>query len=133
MLYKSSGTLKYYRDPFKCIVEVSQDLADFYKSLIPKVHKVNRQGWPAHISVVRNRNPPEFDISVWGKYENEIVEFEYDPVVYWDEKYWWINCYSRRLEEIRKELKVLDNYEYIKLPSGYYKRWHITIGNSKVI
>lgn len=131
-LYKSYGVLKYFRDPFKCIVEVDQDLADYYRKLVPKAVGLRRQGWAAHISVVRNRTPQEFDLLKWGKYEGELVGFAYSPIVESDEVYFWINCYSLRLEEVRNELG-LPLYEHLNLPQGYSQRLHCTIGNIKNI
>lgn len=130
LLYKSYGILKYFREPFKCIVEIDQNLVDYYRKLIPKVHKVNRQGWSAHISVVRNRTPDDFDIFKWGQYEGELIGFAYSPKIQNDETYFWLNCYSLRLEEIRTELKI-PPYEHLNLPEGYSQRFHTTIGNLK--
>lgn len=55
-----------------------------------------------HITVVRKEVPPKMD--VFGKHEGELVFFEYDTEIHHDETYYWLNAYSKRLEDIREEL-----------------------------
>jgi len=42
---------------------------------------------------------------MWGRCENKLIEYE--PFPYYDGTYWWLNCYSEYLEEIRKELGLI--------------------------
>ena len=57
-MFSSSGILRYSTDPIKLSVEVDQDILRYYYSLLPKFIKINRPMYQAHISVVRNINPP---------------------------------------------------------------------------
>lgn len=131
IFYQSSGTLHYstIRDgTYKLIVDVDQGIADFYRKLVPKARYVQRQGFPAHISVVRKIT--ELNTEVWGKYENEVVDFLYNPTIDWCTVYYWINAYSARLEQIREELN-LPVYDSVGVPEGCRQAFHITIGNLK--
>lgn len=121
--FKSTGTLHY--DTNKLVLLIDQGIADYYRSLIPKSHKFNRQMYDAHISIVRKESPPK--MSYWGIYENEEVEFTYHPIVRWDETYYWIDVDpNERFKQIRLELGLSECRSY----SGKY---HITIGNKKIL
>jgi len=127
MLYQSTGPLHY--EGSKLIVAVDPHIALFYRSLIPKYHGVTGQRYAPHISVVRKENPCIME--VWGKHEGEMVDFFYDPIIDNDDRYWWLNVYSHRLEEIRIELG-LPNINMYKTPaSGFRKIFHMTLGNTK--
>lgn len=76
---------------------------------------------PSHVSVVRqfeNR-----DIRYWGKYEGEQIEIEYWLPIYTDSLYCWLDCASKRIEEIRLELGLQAHRI-----GGVF---HITISNFK--
>ena len=129
-MYKSTGILKYFKEPeLKVIVEVDQQLADYYRSLIPKYYYVSRQKYNAHISVVRKEIPT--DLTLWGIHEDEEVEFYYDNQIKRGKVYFWINVFCKRLEEIRLELKLPVNSPYTLPPEGFVKCFHCTIGNVK--
>jgi hypothetical protein len=127
-MYRSSGILQYFTDPLKLVVQVDPDLGNFYRSLIPKYYGVNRPMYEPHISVIRKVVPP--NMLVWGKYQDERVDFDYDTYVFNDELYFWLNVYSPRLEEIRSELGVKPFGDVTLSPDGRHK-FHITVGNIK--
>lgn len=127
-MFLSSGRLKYFQNPYKLIVEVDQGISDFYRTLVPKYIKLNRQMYPAHISVVRKEIPP--NLTVWGKYQNRVVEFEYEGYQYNNDTYYWLNVYSKELEEIRAELGLTRVSAITRSPDGRHK-FHTTIGNLK--
>ena len=52
VLYKSIGTLQYSKD-WRLVLKVDQDLADYYRAMIPKFHTNQRPRWAAHVTVVR--------------------------------------------------------------------------------
>ena len=106
----------------RAILAADQGIVDFYRSLIPKYVEHRPQMYPAHISVVRRITPP--NLAVWGKYAGELVEFEYDSDIQNDQTYFWLNCRSARLLEIRVELGLPP---YPTWRNGY----HISIGNCK--
>lgn len=126
-LYESTGILAY--DEHKLIVRVDQDLADYYRRLIPPYKNVRRQRYPAHISVVRNEVPPHQ--ALWGKYEGQPITFWYDTRIRWGQVYWWLECYCRRLEEIRLELGLPVHSEYTRPPGRFRQCFHCTLGNCK--
>ena len=128
--YKSSGILEYSKDPIiKLVLQVDQGLSDFYKSLIPKYFNVKGQAYKAHISVImRGITPP--NMSVWGKYQDYIIDFEYSPIIYNDDKYFWLYVSSPALEKIRLELGIKSFYKSY-LDKNNEHIFHITIGNTK--
>jgi hypothetical protein len=67
----------------------------------------------------------------WGKYAGELVEFEYSHQVRNGEIYFWVDAFSKRLEEIREELGLIIHSPYIVPPKDYKHTFHITIGNVK--
>lgn len=126
-LFKSIGKLHYGET--KLIVEADQELSRYYFALVPKSAKLNPQRYGAHISVVRNEVPTKLEF--WKKYEGELIEFYYEPYVHNGEVYYWLNTFSNRLEEIRLELGLPISSEYTRPPGGFFKCFHMTIGNIK--
>ena len=127
-MFKSAGVLQYSDNPLKLIVEVDPDIANFARALVPKYIRLNKPMYSPHISVVRKAIPPNMD--KWGKYNNQIVDFNYDSYVYNDELYYWLNVYSLDLEQIRFDLG-LQPYGDVTLSPDFKHRFHITIGNLK--
>lgn len=125
----STGKLHYDdTDGHRITLQVSPDLSDYYRTLIPKTVRVYKSRWEAHITVVR----PEYEIPpkirYWGEYEGEVIEFLYDPYPLNGRGYYWLNAWSNRLEVIRNELGLENVSKYPLLPTGYTKTFHITIG-----
>ncbi len=132
ILYKSHGML-HYSGINRLVVNVEQDLADYYRSLIPRWIPNNRGRYRAHITVIREvkeKIEPEF-IQFWGKYEGEIINFFYNPIIQQDDNYFWLDVYSQRLEEIRKELGLWVVARFTIPPPPFVKTWHFTIANRK--
>jgi hypothetical protein len=133
LLIKSIGTVRYSHIEgygYRLILEIDQGIGLFYRSLIPKWYTVNTLRHRQHISVVRNEIPS--NLALWGKYEGERIEFEYDPYIHTDGKtYWWLNCFSKRLEEIKAELGLALDNRIFTPPEPYCKTWHTTIANMK--
>lgn len=132
MLYESKGIFKYsiVDIGYRLVIEADQGLADYYRKLIPKYKEVQRQKYHAHISVVRHEVP--INLEIWGKYENQEVEFVYDSDIKYGKVYYWLNVFSKKLEEVRTELGLPVSSQYTLPPSGYIKCFHLTIGNSKI-
>lgn len=130
-IYWARGPLHYHHDKgYKLVVEVDRGLSDYYRSLIPKWNEVAPQMYPPHISVVRKETPKNLD--VWGKYEGKIVEFAYTNHVYEGTVYWWLNAFSKELEDIRIELGLPVSTRYTRPPSDKWIRcFHLTLGNKK--
>jgi hypothetical protein len=126
-LFKSSGTIRYGQT--NLILDVDQEIVRYYRMLLPKSITINSQMYDAHISVVRKETPPKMEF--WGKYAGELVEFEYSHVIRNGEVYYWVDVFSKRLEEIREELGLIVHSPYIVPPEGYNHTFHITLGNLK--
>lgn len=131
VIYPATGILHYSRGDFghRLVVNVDQQISDYYRSLIPKYISVNRQRYAAHISVVRKETP--IHLELWGKYEAQEVEYFYSPMIHFGKVYCWLNVFSQRLEEIRLELGLPVSSEYTLPPEGFVKCFHMTLGNMK--
>lgn len=127
-MFQSSGSLHYSVNPYRLVVNADDELARYYRSLVPKYLKIKKPLFPAHISVVRNCVPPKLDS--WGKYENIIINFFYENYIYNDELYFWLNIYSSELENIRAELG-LSPWGDVTLSPDFKHRFHLTLGNLK--
>lgn len=131
MIRNSLGVLRYINDNrigYKLIVEIDQDICDFYRHLIPKWYDIRPQKYPAHISVVRHEAVPKLEY--WGKYEGELIDFCYDTEIQRDKVYWWLNVNANRLCEIRLELGLSQHSKFSRPPDGT-ECFHTTIGNCK--
>jgi hypothetical protein len=113
----------------RAVVEIDPEIANYYRSLIPKHITFKKPLHPAHISVVRKAIPENMEF--WGKYEGEIITFEYDPYICFSEKYCWLRCYSTRLEDIREELG-LPRHSPVTRPPDETPCFHTTIANFKM-
>jgi len=127
-MFSMVGKLIYSNNPHKLIVDVDDELGRYYRSLIPKSHRIQKPMYPSHISTVRKEIPP--NISVWNKYQNELITFNYENFIYNDETYYWLNVSSKRLEDIRIELGLPLHSDLTKSPDGKHK-FHLTIANIK--
>ncbi len=134
-MFNGKGKLHYDdKDGFRVTLEVGQDFANYYYSLIPKYFSRWKQGWPTHITVIR----PEYEIPpklrCWGDYEGEEIGFIYDPYIQCGNGFYWLNCWSKRFEDIQDELglpKIISKYSL--RPAGFDKTFHITIGKCQQI
>ena len=130
VIYESVGTLRYSGD-WRLAVEVEQDIADYYRSLIPKWLPTNRPRWPAHITVVREEKERPTKTEAWGKYDGHPIKFWYSPFIHSGKVYYWLNAFSSQLEDIRVELGLPVRSQYTLPPEGFAKCFHITIANQK--
>lgn len=127
-MFCSTGKLIYSNNPYKLTVEVDDDIGKYYRSFLPKAWGVQKPMYASHISTVRNEVP--VNLSAWGKYQSQDVEFRYDYFVFNDDVYYWLNCFSPTLENVRQELGLPITSEFTRSPDGKH-RFHITIGNTK--
>lgn len=133
-MYCSEGYLRYRIGPeggYSLRLEVEQDILEYYRWLLPPYVQTNKPMYPAHISVVRKEVPP--NLTAWGNHEGEEVDFVYYNVIFTSETYLWLNVYSRRLEEIRRELGLEVSSRYRQPPEGFSQTFHMTIGNFKLV
>jgi hypothetical protein len=126
-LFTSTGTLRYgYTN---LVLDVDQGIVDYYRAMLPKWVRTNKQMYPAHISVVRKEVPP--NMQFWGKYAGEQIEFRYSNVIRNSAMYYWLDAWSERLEQIRLELGLPVDSPFTRPPDGFAKTFHVTIGNTK--
>jgi len=129
-LFQSTGTLQYSKD-WRLVLRVEQDLADYYRSLIPKWMPCQRPRWSAHITVVRQTKETPVHKENWWKYDGDVVDFIYSPFIHQGAVYYWLNVFSKRLEKIRQELGLPFYSQNALPPEGFKKYFHCTIGNLK--
>lgn len=122
-MLQTKGLVKYHSN--YAIAYIDQDIVDYYLSLIPPYLYVNRGRYDAHLTIVRKDiELPNYDN--WGYRNNDIITIDYDPVVYTDGTYYWLDAKSLDCVDIRKNLGL----------PGFrdgFDCYHITIGNTKGI
>jgi hypothetical protein len=124
------GTLRhdFGSEGFKLYVEVDPEIGRLYRSLIPKYLHPQPTRYAPHITVVRREGP--FASWRWQHLEGLTVTFFYDPEVQYDETYFWLNCWSQGLLNIRFELGLQDHTPYTRPPTGE-ECFHCTVANAK--
>lgn len=113
---------------YKLTTVVDPGVAEFYRKLVPKHQKCQPGRYAPHVTVVRNELPT--DMEKWGLYEGKEVVVEYDNIPKYDGTYWWLDCYSEFLEQVREDLG-LPRYAKWNMPPDGKACFHMTIGNSK--
>ncbi len=135
-MFCSTGFLRYSGN-WSLRLEADQQISNYYRSLIPKFKNSNGLRYPAHITIVREKNGLEYDkptdMSNWGKYEGEKVLFFYDGAIMEGEVYYWINTFSKRFEEIRTELGLSCEEKFSIPPEGFQKTFHMSIANKRKV
>lgn len=128
-MFEINGKIHYDdTEGFRIILEICQDLSEYYRSLIPSYYRAVKPRYPAHVTVVRPEKEIPPKIRYWGDYEGEEVAVIYDPYILNGNGYYWLNCWSKRLEEIREELGLPNTSKYSLRPPGFNKTFHTTIG-----
>jgi hypothetical protein len=128
-MFTSYGNLHYDdTDGFRLVLKLNQDLSDYYRMLVPPYYRVYRQGWAAHLTVVRPGTDNPGKIRYWGDYEGEKVEFLYSPYLENGKGFYWFNAWSKRLEQVREELGLVNVSKFALKPEGYNKTFHCTVG-----
>lgn len=132
-LHKSKGVLRYSEPDgqYRLVVDVDQQLADLYLSLIPPCKNVRRPRWGAHITIIRPYRDMPSMWDAWRLYEGEEIEFYYDNYIYNGEVYYWLNVYSVRIEDIRRELGMPVDAKFRQPPPGFKKSFHMTVAHNK--
>jgi len=132
-MFNSNGTIRYDNESgYRLTVEVDKELSNYYYSLIPKYLKASRPRWAAHVTVVRPEKEIPINLQHWRKYENQVVEFVYDPYICFGKSYYWLNIWCPKLEDIREELGLSVYSKWTLPPEGISKKFHCTIANSKI-
>ena len=131
--YKSEGVLHYSVEPgvgHKLVLSIDPGIAEMYRALIPKSIRIQRPRFAPHISVIRKEAIPRPHL--WGTRQGESVAFVYEPIIYNDETYYWLRCYSEALSAVRRELGLPDLSDLAR-PPDLADCFHTTIGNTKSV
>lgn len=110
------------------VIDCPEDISKYYRHVTHlasyRCLKLQRPYWGAHITVIRNEEPPNQDL--WNKYDGEEVVFQYGKYIgtnYNDDRwksFWWLDARCERALNIREELG---------LRREPYPQFHLTIGN----
>ena len=119
-MFKVKGKVEFYTS--WCIAWVDDEIREYYSSLVPKYFYLQPPAAKAHATIVRKSIEQVQDWSVWNKpYE---VDIEYDGLIQYDDVYFWLNCWSKDIGDLREKFGLP------RFRAGF-DRYHITIGNRK--
>ena len=126
-MIRSIGIIKYY-DRNKINILVDVDLGRLAMALIPPWLNPRQTRYPPHITVLRNEgNICHHD---WGKYDNWMISFSYDPEIKFDNTYFWHAAVCPMANSIRKNLGLNPTTDLTRPPDGS-DFMHITVANRK--
>jgi hypothetical protein len=128
--YEAKGVLKFGGGVRVAIwLAPDNELAPYYRSLIPKAKYVQPQMYSPHVTVVRSGGAEQPDMQLWEetkqKYEGEVINFSYSPLIKFDYVYYYLDVFCDRIGELRRDMG-LPTYRF-----DDNKKYHITIGNLK--
>lgn len=132
MSIESEGVLHYSLEAgvYRLVVDIDPAITDFYRALVPKAVRLNRQKFAPHVTVVRETAIPA--PARWGAYEGERLTFVYKPEIRVGDVYYWLEVYSTRLGDIRAELGLPRSSSNTRPPDDA-ECFHTTIGNLKAV
>ena len=123
-LCKSSGNIIYYPSHW-IVLYCCEELRKYYAWFLLKYGiEAKHPRYGSHICVnYGNIQKPSLDkMHLWNKYNNQEIEFFYSNKIQTDGKYYWLNVFSDKLDEIRNELGLTND-----LHCGL----HLSIGHTK--
>ena len=113
----------------RLVVEVDKDFLYCYRWFLNKEKIItNKPRYDSHISVIRNEEIRS--TALWSSLSTEI-KFEYDPIIYNNDMYYWIAVNCLELEQIRKSFGLEPIKSGVTLSPDNLHNFHITIGNMK--
>lgn len=107
-------------DDWWLTLTIPGDVCKYYVWWMQKEKGISLQlpVWRPHITILNGRKPVSVDKQhLWKKYQGEKINFEYQPNIEQNWKFWSLPVRSNRIHEIRKELGVDDDFPF-----------HITVG-----
>ncbi len=116
-----NAVVKYYNS--YCVAYLPKDFSSYYLGLVPKAWYANVQRYDPHVTICRKLiESPSYNN--WRYRDNEVISISYSPILQTDGTYYFFDCYSDDILDIRNKLN---------LPSYRvgYNSYHVTIGNSK--
>lgn len=142
-LLKGNGVLVY--DPHRpglktktdwwIVVNTDSEICRYYRWWVWRRYMIDlkQPSWGAHVSVLRGGKPQPDKMHLWKKYQGEKIEFDYSPNVRQQgdttegvgpNHFWFVDVWSERLGEIRKELGFTTKFDGKKI------KYHMTIGRT---
>ena len=119
-MFETFGVV-YYFENF-CSAYIDDEIGKYYRSLLPKALYIQPPKRKTHVSIVR---PFEFkECKTWDVKKCCAVRVIYYHSVQNDGVYYWLNCTSKSIGQIRLALGLPE----FRNKFGTY---HITIGNRK--
>lgn len=110
-------------DKWWLVLDVDQNISDLYRHLYwldtYRCKKLQRPAWGAHVSIIRNEEPPKEKQSLWESYADQELELEYTSDVGDNGIHWWLPVFCEKALDIRVELG---------LPRQPYHPLHMTFG-----
>ncbi len=128
-----SGILDVSIDPKlgqRIVLLVDPSIALYYRSTIPKFFHAHPTRYEPHISVVRKEIVSSDSWNLALKLHGKNISFAYDPFVFDDGVYFWLNVESEELVSFRKYLGLTAYSEMARPPDGS-DCFHMTIANTK--
>lgn len=116
-------------EPWIAIVEVDQDLGDYYRLLFNNRFKVNllKPNWKAHISLCKGAaeyNPHM--LAHWGEKHGETVNFHYTTDIFWNNTFVWLNVYFPEYFYLREKMGLahthINNENWGHLTLGKFRK-----------
>ena len=108
----------------------TEEIGRYYRHLYRLEHSkagnLAKPYWGAHVTVVRNEEPP--NAKLWWNYDGETVEFSYRSGVRTNfsperfRSFWWVDVVCPRFDAIREELGLTPNPD---------RTYHMTIGSAE--
>lgn len=99
------------------ILMCDDEISKYYRSLYSKEYrflngeypftKLTRPVWGTHISFIRKEKP-----SIWGKNQNQIIEFEYFAGAKDNGDYFWLDVKCDYLLDLRESLGLTRNPKF---------------------
>ena len=127
MLYTSIGKINFFYERKVCVLEIDQQLVNYYYSLIPPYYNKKRQKYSAHITIIRKWEFDylENDAEEKGQnIQNRPLFFLYNGLIKYTHPYFYLQCWSWQIERIRKSFGLKE------FRDGF-DCYHITLGNIK--
>lgn len=130
MAYRLIGKLRYSpqllggkSDKWWAVIDCDEVIGKYYRELYRISHhgtkELQRPAWDAHITVVRNEEPPNKD--EWGRYEGWEIPFVVFPPCETNGHYVWVPVWCSFAFDMRKDLG-LSYFPQIDL--------HVSIGHT---
>lgn len=119
---KTVGTIKVSTE--KIVATIDRGIGDYYYSLIPLSFVARKPLYGNKITVVRSFPIETFDYEKGMEFDKKTVEIEYDGCIQYQQPYFYLDCWSQDIQDIRKSLGL-------PVYRNGFSSYHITIGNVK--